>query len=337
MKKRLKVVQVGLGQIGLNILKALLDNDDRFNLIGCVDNAPDKTGRDVGEILDPKRIQGVVIVPTVSALKRKKGDIAIHSTVSYLPDAADQVAELLESGFNVVTTAEELFFLQRRNPIVFRRLNSIARRKGVRLLATGVDPGFIMDSLVLMLTAPCVRIRGVRAERMIDLSKRRLSMQRKIGIGLSTEEFLEESESGKFGPVGLTGSAEFIAHHLAVKYDEIKSTVQPISADHDFHGQNIFVAKDHVVGVRQEVAIEASGNPIISLRLSMRVDATIEYDAIFIDGDPPVNIVVNNGLMGDKGTVGLILNQIEHLLEAAPGYHDMADLAIPHFSLNHIS
>ncbi len=336
MIKKIKVIQFGLGEIGINIAKTMLRHDDQFELVGCVDNAPDKVQRDIGELIEPKGIYNLQVADSIQSLKRKKADIVVHSAMSFLPEAAEQVEMLVGHGYNVVTTAEELFFLQRRDPKLFKRLDLTAKRKRVRILATGINPGFVMDSLVLMLTAPCVSISSIRAERMVNLSNRRLALQRKLGVGLTAEEFLERTESGRFGPVGLTDSAEFVAHHLNISYDNIMSNMQPVVADHDFHGDNVFVAMNHVVGVRQEVIVERAGREVITLRLAMRIDASIEYDAVFVDGEPPVSVVISNGIMGDVASVGMVLNQIRSLLDLPPGYHDMAGVKLPHFALDNI-
>lgn len=337
MKRKIKVIQFGLGQIGINMARTLLKHDEKFEVVGCVDSAPDKVQKDIGEFLEPKGIYNLAVVDSMDALKRKRADVVIHTTVSFLPEAAEQIKGLLEKGYNVITTAEEMFFLRHRNPKLFRSLDSLARRKHLRLLATGVNPGFVMDSLILMLTAPCSTISAIRAERMVNLSRRRLALQRKLGVGLTAQEFIEQVENGRFGHIGLADSAEFVSHYIGIKYDNIRSSIQPVVADHDYHGDEIFVAMNHVLGVRQEVVVEKGAQAVLSLRLTMRIDASIEYDAIFVDGEPPVNVVINNGIMGDTATVGLVVNQIENFLETAPGYHDMADMKIPRFVLNSIS
>ncbi len=337
MIRKIRVIQFGLGEIGTSIVRALLKNSDRFELIGCVDTSPEKAHIDIGELVEPKGIYNLQVVESISSLKRKKADVVIHAAGSFIPEAAEQVAYLMERGYNVMTTAEELFFLRRRDPKLFKKLGSLAKRKRVRLLATGINPGFVMDSLVLMLTTPCVSLSSIRAERMVNLSRRRLALQRKLGVGLTSQEFLERTGSGRFGPIGLTDSAEFIAHYLDVKYDDIRSTLQPIVADHDFDGDDVFVAKNHVVGVRHEVVVDRDDREVINLRLTMRIDASIEYDAVFIEGEPPVNVVFNNGIMGDVASVGMILNQVGDFLASPPGYHDMAQVKIPHFAMDHIS
>ncbi len=89
--------------------------------------------------------------------------------------------------------------------------------------------------------------------------------------------------------------------------------------------------------MRHEVVVEKGGREVVNFRLTMRVDASIEYDAVFVEGEPPVNVVINNGIMGDVASVGMILNQIGDFLESPPGYHDMAQVRIPHFAMDHIS
>lgn len=337
MIKKIRVIQFGLGQIGTNIARTILKHGDMFELVGCVDEAPEKMHKDIGEIFKPKGIYNLQVAESVKALRRKKADIVIHSTVSFLPEAAEQVMSLVERGYNVITTAEELFFLRRRDPKLYRKMDAAAKRKRVKILATGVNPGFVMDSLVLMLTAPCVSVSAVRVERMVNLGRRRLALRRKLGVGLTSDEFLERAATGRFGPIGLTDSAEFIAHHLDIKYDDIRSTMQPVLADHDHNGGDMFVARDHVVGVRHEVVVEKETREIVNLRLTMRVDATIEFDAVSVEGEPPVNVVINNGVMGDVASVGMILNQVRDFLGMPPGFHDMAGMKIPHFALDHIS
>lgn len=337
MKRKTKVIQFGLGEIGISIARALLRNGDRFELTGCVDNSPEKAHIDIGELVEPGEIYNLQVAESISSLRRRKADVVVHAAGSFLPEAGVQVARLMDLGYNVITTAEELFFLRKRDPRLFKKLDSLAKRKRVRLLATGINPGFVMDSLVLMLTAPCISVSSIRAERMVNLSRRRLALQRKLGVGLASQEFLERANSGRFGPIGLTDSAEFVAHYLDIKYDDIRSTLQPVLADHDYNSDDLFVARNHVVGVRQEVVVEKGGREVVNFRLTMRIDASIEYDAVFVEGEPPVNVVINNGIMGDVASVGMILNQIDDFLASPPGYHDMAQVRIPHFAMDHIS
>ncbi len=202
MKRKIKVIQFGLGEIGTNIARALLKNGDRFELIGCVDNSPEKANVDIGELVEPKEVYDLQVAESISSLRRRKADVVVHAAGSFLPEAGEQVARLMELGYNVMTTAEELFFLRRRDPALFKRLDALAKRKRVRLLATGINPGFVMDSLVLMLTAPCISVSGIRAERMVNLSRRRLALKGSSESGWHRRNFsreLDQVASGRLG------------------------------------------------------------------------------------------------------------------------------------------
>jgi hypothetical protein len=330
VNRKIKVIQFGVGDIGKSIVRALLKSNHRFELIGAVDIDPKKVGNDIGDLVGFEGLTGIVVSPDLRHIK-KRADVAIHTSVSFLPEASNQVIELLKSGCNVISTSEELFFLEKRDKKKFDYINSLAKRSHLRVLASGVNPGFVLDTLVLVATTPLITINSIHAERAINLSHRRLALQRKLGVGLSKYEFSEQaSSSSHFGPVGLTDSADFVLHHLNIKYDNLRSTTHPIVADHDYKDDSVFVARDHVLGVRQEVIAKRGDDEILSFRLTMRIDSPIEYDHIFIDGEPPINIVINNGIMGDKATVGIVLNLIPAFLDLPPGFHTIADMKLPH-------
>jgi len=129
MKRKIKVIQFGLGQIGISIARTLLEHDERFEVVGCVDSAPDKVRKDIGEFFEPKAIYDLQVTDSIDSLRRRRADLVIHATVSHLPEASDQVRSLLEKGYNVITTAEEMFFLRQRDPKLFKSIDSLAKRK----------------------------------------------------------------------------------------------------------------------------------------------------------------------------------------------------------------
>src|SRR5206468_2564295 len=77
-------------------------------------------------------------------------------------------------------------------------------------------PGFVMDKLALTLLGACRSARRVRVLRVVDASKRREPLQRKIGAGLSAAEFEEKTRTGRFGHIGLAESAHMLADAMGV-------------------------------------------------------------------------------------------------------------------------
>jgi 2,4-diaminopentanoate dehydrogenase len=90
-------------------------------------------------------------------------DVAMHCTGSHLAQVESQLHALIEAGLDVVSTCEELAWPWFHHPAEAGRLHAAARAAGVRLLGTGVNPGFVMDLLPVVLSAMTLRVDAVRS------------------------------------------------------------------------------------------------------------------------------------------------------------------------------
>src|SRR5260370_1952342 len=103
----------------------------------------------------------------------------------------------------------------------------MAKKAKVALLATGVNPGFGMDALPIMMTAVCERVDRVVVNRVQDARIRRLPFQQKIGPGLTTEQLQRKVADGNVRHVGLTESIPMIAHALRWTLHRLPEHHQP--------------------------------------------------------------------------------------------------------------
>lgn len=86
----------------------------------------------------------------------------------------------------------------------------IAKENGTRVLETGINPGFILDTLVAFTSTLSIEIEKISAERIFDASKRRKQLQLKVGSGLTVEEFNNLKKENKIEHVGLLKSHFFV-------------------------------------------------------------------------------------------------------------------------------
>jgi len=112
-------------------------------------------------------------------------------------------------------------------PELATQLDKAAKENGVALVGTGVNPGFVMDKLVITLAAVSQRVEHAKALRIVDASERRLPLQKKIGAGLSVEEFRTRVKEGTIKHVGLPESVAMVADSLGLRIDEITETIEP--------------------------------------------------------------------------------------------------------------
>ena len=330
MARSLRVVVSGLGPIGQGVARLLLGTEG-LQVVGATDVSPSLAGQDLGVILGlPKKLRIKVERDPARLLRKTKADVAVLCTASSIRDIKPQVAAFLKRGLNVVSTCEELAFPVPRNASAFRELDKLARRRKVRVLGTGVNPGYAMDALALMLTAPCARVNRVSVTRVVDAGARRLPLQRKIGAGLNLNQFRRALTEGTVRHVGLVESVHMIAAGLGWKLQRVDENVEPAIAPRDLDTEYLRVPAGAAAGIHQSARGYRDGELAISLDLQMYVGAESPRDHVLVDGDPPIDATIAGGVAGDVATAAMVVNVIPKVLASPPGVLTMKDLPLVH-------
>jgi len=310
------------------VAKLALQRPD-IKLVGAVDIDKEKVGRDLGELIGLDKKLGIRITDDVDRLlAKKKVDVVFHQTSSSLKTVAPQLTKLLKFGVNIVSTTEELAYPYHSHPQLAAAVDRVAKANGVTVLGTGVNPGFLMDSWVLFMTAVCQEVKRVKAIRIQDAGSRRLPFQKKIGAGWTPEEFQKLVDNGTLRHVGITESISMIAAGLGWKLDDITETIEPVIAKKRVKSQYITVESGQAAGVRQLGHGLRGKEEIITLEFEASLGASESYDAIYISGTPNMEVVIKGGTHGDIATAAITVNSARRVVEAPPGLITMKDLPI---------
>ncbi|HKO02215.1 MAG TPA: dihydrodipicolinate reductase [Thermoanaerobaculia bacterium] len=317
----INVAQYGIGPIGAEIARLLLTKP-WIKLVAAVDIDPEKIGRDVGEVIGLGREIGV----KVTADLQGKPEVVCHSTGSRLREVSAQLKSLLERGCHVVSTCEELSF-----PLdmeIREELQHIARSANVTLLGTGVNPGFVMDKLPLTITAVCQEVKSVEIIRIQNASTRREPLQRKVGAGMTIDEFRAAVDAGKIKHMGLRESLMLVGNGLGAEFTDVSDEkIEPIVADREITTQYLKVATGQVAGVHQ--TISGKGKINVSLELRMYVGAeAVAADRVIVHGVPDIELEVKHGIHGDRATAAMVVNAIPRVVTARPGVLTMDDIPV---------
>jgi hypothetical protein len=329
--EKIKVISYGIGAVGGFIAKFLLEKEG-VEIVGAVDVAKDKVGKDLGEALDLKQKVGIKISENLeSVLQKTKADIVIHTTSSFLKDTYPQIASILKHGVNVISTCEELSYPYVSEPKLAEELDALAKKHDATVLGTGINPGFLMDTLVIALTSPCEKIEKIEVTRIMNAGTRRLPFQKKIGAGLAVEEFQQKIEKKQItGHVGLEQSIAMIASALAWKLDKILvQSVEPVIAKKTVESKDIKVNAGKVAGLKQKAKGLMKNREVIALDFQAYIGAEEEYDAITIRGVPNINQKIQPCVHGDTGTVAVVVNAIPKVINAPAGLFTMKDMPVP--------
>ena len=333
MSKPIRVISYGLGTIGRAAARLVLDRPG-LQLVGAADRNPKLAGKDLGEVLGLSRKLDITVSDKpVILFAQTQADAVIHCTTSSFLEAYDQLTEIARAGLHCVTSCEEALFPYYRYKTIAGKLDDLCVQRRLTMVGTGVNPGLVMDTLALLLTMACQRIDAVRVLRVVDAGTRREALQRKVGAGLSEEQFRELNETRKIGHVGLAESLIFLADGLGWELDELNESVAPVISERAIKTDFLTVPMDGVAGVRQFARGVSAGKEVLTLELQMYVGAPNPRDAIEIVGRPPLRLMIEGGVPGDMATPAILVNMLPRLMEGRPGLRTMRTLGLPRMTL----
>jgi hypothetical protein len=326
---RIKLAQFGLGPIGIESIRLAAERP-WAELVGAVDIDPQKHGKTVADLTGVAELRAAKVYPSFEALwAAARPQVVLHTAGSKAEESIRQIEPMIRHGVSVVSSCEELLFPQLRAPEAAKRLDELCRANGARVLGTGVNPGFVMDLLPVFLTGVSREVRRIYVERVVNASTRRKPLQQKIGSGLDPDEFRRLFQQGRAGHAGFRESVALIAHCMGWPLDGITETCEPVVADRDIQTAHFQVKKGLTCGLHQHAEGKVGGVSQIVLDLKMYLDAPDPHDLVKVDGDPPLEVLVRNGVAGDRATVAALVNAVPRILKASPGLLLVTDLAAP--------
>jgi 2,4-diaminopentanoate dehydrogenase len=327
----IRLVHFGLGPIGAGVVRQVADRKG-FKIVGAVDIDPEKVGRDLGDVTGVGRVLKVKVSNDArKTIKSTKPDVVVLCTSSSLKAVLPQVETILSLRVPIVSTTEELSYPIKSNMRYARVIHQLAKKAKVAVLGTGVNPGFVMDALPIMLTGVCERVDAIRIDRIQDASVRRLPFQLKIGAGLTREQFQTKVDEGSVRHVGLTESVSMIADALGWKLNRVTDEIHPKIATATVASEFLAVDPGYVCGIVQDGIGYRDDEPLITLHMEAYLGAPESYDSVEIIGSPAIKSKIASGVHGDIATASIVVNSLPRILEVPPGLHTMRDMPLPSF------
>ncbi|MHA1986483.1 MAG: NAD(P)H-dependent amine dehydrogenase family protein [Promethearchaeota archaeon] len=337
MNNKFDVIQIGLGPMG-KIIANLLNKRKNVNLKGIVDIDPQFIGKNLSEILETDVKSDRIIESDLdTVLTKGKADVVIVATSSSLEKVAPLISKAANYGCNIISICEELSYPYRLYPKLSGELNTLAISKNITIVGTGINPGYLMDLLPIVITAPCQSVKSIKVTRMMNSAKRRVPFQKKIGTGLTVQEFHKKISNKEItGHVGLKESIQMIVAALGIEYDEIiELPPKEIVAEKQFktsYGE--IVPLGNVCGLQSKAYAKKQEHKIITLDFVAYAGDHEEYDSVIIDGTPSIKQKIIGGVHGDLGTSAMVANLIPIVVGARAGLLTMKDIPVPRYTEN---
>jgi 4-hydroxy-tetrahydrodipicolinate reductase len=323
----IRVIVVGLGPIGERVLRQVIERPG-YQAVAAVDLDDAKIGRDIGDLCGMDERHGVVVRGDLDgALADTGADVVALCTSSALASIVPDVEKITAAGLPIVSTTETLSYPWFADPELSRRIDQLARDAGVAIVGTGVNPGFAMDVVPILVTAACSRVDRIEVDRLQDAAPRRLPFQQKIGAGLEEDVFRDLVAQGKLGHVGLPESIAMIAAAMGWTLDRITDVVEPKIAEERLTSGMIPVEKGQAAGIIQDGIGYRDGEAVITLHMEAYIGAPETVDTVRIFGEPNMTSTIV-GIQGDVATASVTVNAIPRVLGTRPGLNTMRDMPL---------
>ncbi len=325
-----RVVVWGIGAMGSGIIKDLMKKKG-IELVGAIETArKELNGKTLKSYIGVEN--DVVISSNASeTISTLDPDIVIIATTSFVPDVFPMIKIAVENSANVITIAEEMSYPWIDYPELSHRMDMLAKKHNVSILGTGINPGFVLDTLILSLTGTCLDIKKIKAQRINDLSPFGAEVMRTQGVGTSVEEFEKGIKSGKIvGHIGFRQSISMIASALGWQLDRIEEEREPIVSKTKRETPYVKVEPGHVAGCKHTGRGIVDGEVKIELIHPQQIHPEAENvktgDFIQIEGDPDISMEIKPEIPGGKGTMAMVVNMVPKVIEANSGLLTMKDM-----------
>lgn len=328
-----RVALWGFGAMGSGIARNILSKYE-LNLVGVHDMRREYIGKDVGELLGLEKIDVKVYDNPMEMIDETNPDLVVIATHSFVDVVKDQILSVIKKNVNVVTIAEEMAHPFHTHPEVAEEIDNLARRHGVTVLGTGVNPGFVLDTLIIALTGAALNVKKIKAARINDLSPFGPTVMETQGVGTTVEEFEKGIADGTIvGHIGFEQSIYMIAEAMGWNIDKIEQTREPIVSNVSRETKYVKVEPGMVAGCRHIAKAYMNDELLIELEHPQQIQPELEEvdtgDFIWIEGNPNISLAIKPEIPGGKGTMAVATNMIPAVIEGPEGLMTMADLPVP--------
>jgi hypothetical protein len=348
MKKRVAVW--GTGNVGRPAIRAVLAHQD-LELAAVVVSNPDKIGKDAGELAGVDKV-GVLATDDWQSLIATDLDALVYAANADMRgDAAFmELLACLGAGVNVVSPAfYPLLYPQSQNTVAaaVEATQAVCEQGKSSVFVSGVDPGWVMDILPILLSGVVSDIQEIRMQEIFNyaLYDAPEVVREVIGFGQSMDNNPQILEDGSLKMVW-SPMIEMVAKGLDYKLDAIETFVEKRPLDKTINVAGMGEFKKGTQGAfRFEVRGLVNGVTRIVAEHITRIDNDCAPDwayppqgegchQLVLKGNPELVVSLHGHDPVEPGPAGggnctaanRLVNAIPAVCEAQPGIISALDL-----------
>ena len=332
-RRAVRVVLVGYGSANRAVME-LITQRPWLEVVGVVVGSAARDGEPASLRVPGAPAELRCSTDLDGTLRAARADVAIVATHTRLADVLPVLEVVAASGTPIVCTAEDLAFIEAEDSPEAARIIDLARVHRVPIVASGANPGFVLDLWPLTLTSLAWDVERLRARRIVDVSVFGRRVRASLGIAISPEEFRAGIADGSVvGHAGFPESLRVLATAMGRTLERIEVVSEPILADRPLtlpDGQ--IVQPGQTAGADQRATGWYAGDRWLEISMTLHVAPSsaglTPTDRIELSGRHGLNVTVDPGCAALLSTAAMLVNGLGRAIAAAPGVYRPGDLPV---------
>ena len=200
------------------------------------------------------------------------------------------------------------------------------------IVATGANPGFVLDLWPLTLTGLAWDVERLRARRIVDVSVFGPRVRASLGIDVTPAAFAAGLADGSIvGHAGFPESLRILATAMGRELERVEVVSEPILADRPLPlPDGAVVVAGRTAGADQRATGWFDGQPWLEVSMTLHVDPASAglspTDRIELEGRHGLTVTVDPGCRALLSTAAMIVNGLPRAIAAPAGVHRPGDL-----------
>lgn len=342
-----RVAVWGTGNVGIPAIRTVLANP-ALELTDVIVHAEEKDGVDAGRLAGIDDC-GVAATRDVDAALARKPDAMVYAVnQDFRPEeAAEEMLRCLRSGVNVVTAGHYgLLHPDTAPPDVKSAYEAACKEGNATILSSGIDPGFAMDLIPVVLSGVSAGAHEVRIMENFNYATYDVPdmVRAMIGFGSPMDQTPPMILPGV--PTRVWGGAiRSLADALDITLDDVVEVTEKHALERDVEVLGRAYAKGSLGAFRFEVQGIVEGHPLLVVEHITRiVDDTapqwesargMGYHAVRISGTPNISLTLESEdehgdhvAGGNTTAAARITNAIPWVCDAPAGLMAAVDLPL---------
>jgi 2,4-diaminopentanoate dehydrogenase len=328
----IRAVLVGFGKANQAVLELALTRP-WLEVVGIVVRSSARNGERASE-----RVAGAPAALRCSTdlagtLHATRPDVAIVATSTRLADVLPVLSTIAVTGTPILCTAEDLAHIRATDSPEAARIIELAETNRIPIVATGANPGFVLDLWPLTLSGLAWDVERLRARRIVDVSVFGPRVRASLGIGVTAEAFAAGIADGSVvGHAGFPESLRILAAGMGRELERTEVVSEPILAERPTTlADGSVIPAGRTAGANQRATGWYAGQPWLEISMTLHVDPAAAgltpTDEIQLEGRHALSVRVEPGCRALLSTAAMIVNGIPRAMAAPPGVHRPGDLA----------